>query len=60
MATTNCFTSDDNHRYPDNSFKKEEEADDGLLNETPSRFKIIASEQQMDGSANIISPGKLY
>jgi hypothetical protein len=54
------YQKDDDHGYPDNSFEKEEETDDGLLIETPSRFKIIASEQQMDGSANIISPGKLY
>ena len=56
------YQEDDDHGYPDNSFEKEEEADDGLLIETPSGFKIrvIASEQQMDGSATIIPPGKLY
>ncbi len=47
------YKEDDDHGYPDNSFEDEEKPDDGLLIETPSGFKIIASEQQMDGRATI-------
>ena len=54
------YQEDDDHGYSDNSSEDEEETVDGLLIETPSWFKIITSERQMDGRATIIPPVKVY